>query len=331
MLFQTMNTKTKYLGLEIESPIIAGSCGLTNDISNLEKMEAAGAGAVIVKSVFEEQIIYDIKRNLSMMAPTDNYGMSYEYIAAHVSDDSLNKHFELVREAKKRLHIPVVGSINCFSFENWMTYTKRFQEAGCDALELNMAILPYETSMSYEDVDRLFSDIINTLRKSVTIPVSIKVSQNFTDMANFMQRLSWMGINGITMFNKSLNVDIDIDKMEITHAPSLSSPDEMYNTLRWVAILSKKLRCDISASTGVHTADDVVKMLLAGAGTVQVVSCLYKNGVDYISKLNEGLRSWMASKGYESLSQFRGKFAVQPNEQASMFFRTQFMKHFAQL
>ena len=326
-----MNTKTKYLGLEIESPIIAGSCGLTNDISNLEKMEAAGAGAVIVKSVFEEQIIYDIKRNLSMMAPTDNYGMSYEYIAAHVSDDSLNKHFELVREAKKRLHIPVVGSINCFSFENWMTYTKRFQEAGCDALELNMAILPYETSMSYEDVDRLFSDIINTLRKSVTIPVSIKVSQNFTDMANFMQRLSWMGINGITMFNKSLNVDIDIDKMEITHAPSLSSPDEMYNTLRWVAILSKKLRCDISASTGVHTADDVVKMLLAGAGTVQVVSCLYKNGVDYISKLNEGLRSWMASKGYESLSQFRGKFAVQPNEQASMFFRTQFMKHFAQL
>ena len=331
MLFQTMNTKTKYLGLEIESPIIAGSCGLTNDISNLEKMEAAGAGAVIVKSVFEEQIIYDIKRNLSMMAPTDNYGMSYEYIAAHVSDDSLNKHFELVREAKKRLHIPVVGSINCFSFENWMTYTKRFQEAGCDALELNMAILPYETSMSYEDVDRLYSDIINTLRKSVTIPVSIKVSQNFTDMANFMQRLSWMGINGITMFNKSLNVDIDIDKMEITHAPSLSSPDEMYNTLRWVAILSKKLRCDISASTGVHTADDVVKMLLAGAGTVQVVSCLYKNGVDYISKLNEGLRSWMASKGYESLSQFRGKFAVQPNEQASMFFRTQFMKHFAQL
>ncbi len=326
-----MNTKTKYLGLEIESPIIAGSCGLTNDISNLEKMEAAGAGAVIVKSVFEEQIIYDIKRNLSMMAPTDNYGMSYEYIAAHVSDDSLNKHFELVREAKKRLHIPVVGSINCFSFENWMTYTKRFQEAGCDALELNMAILPYETSMSYEDVDRLYSDIINTLRKSVTIPVSIKVSQNFTDMANFMQRLSWMGINGITMFNKSLNVDIDIDKMEITHAPSLSSPDEMYNTLRWVAILSKKLRCDISASTGVHTADDVVKMLLAGAGTVQVVSCLYKNGVDYISKLNEGLRSWMASKGYESLSQFRGKFAVQPNEQASMFFRTQFMKHFAQL
>lgn len=326
-----MDTKTKYLGLEIDSPIIVGSCGLTNDINNLQKMEDAGAGAVIIKSVFEEQIIYDIKRNLSMMAPTDNYGMSYEYVASHVSDDSLGKHFELIKEAKKRLHIPVVGSINCYSFENWMTYTQRFQDAGCDAIELNMAILPYETDLSCEDVDRLFSNIINTLRKSVSIPVSVKVSQNFTDMANFMQRLSWTNVNGITMFNKSLNVDIDIDKMEMTHAPSLSTPDEIYNTLRWVAILSKKLRCDISASTGVHSAADVVKMLLAGAGTVQVVSCLYKNGVDYLRTLNDGLRSWMAEKDFESVSQFRGKMAVKANDDASMFFRTQFMKHFAQI
>ena len=327
----SMDTKTKYLGLELSSPIIAGSCGLTNTVENLEKLEAAGAGAVVVKSVFEEQIIYDIKRNLSMMAPTDNYGMSYEYIASHVADDSLNRHFELIQEAKKRLHIPVVGSINCYSFENWMTYTRRFQDAGCDALELNMAILPYETTLSCEDVDRLFSDIINTLKKSVSIPVSIKVSQNFTDMANFMQRLSWMGIDGITMFNKPLNVDVDTDKMEIVHAPSLSSPDELYNTLRWVAILSKKLRCGISASTGVHTADDVVKMLLAGAGTVQVVSCLYKNGVEYMQTLNDGLKQWMQAKGYSSVDQFRGQLAVKANDQASLFFRTQFMKHFADI
>ena len=326
-----MDTKTKYLGLDVESPIIAGSCGITNDIDNLVRLQDAGAGAVVVKSVFEEQIIYDIKRNLSMMAPTDSYGMIYEYIAAHVSDDSLGRHFDFIREAKKRLHIPVVGSINCYSFENWMTYTQRFQEAGCDALELNMAILPYETTLSCEDVDRLFSDIINTLRKSVTIPISIKVGHNFTDMANFMQRLSWMGINGITMFNKSLNVDIDTDTMQIKHAPSLSTPEELYETLRWVAILNKKLRCDISASTGVHKPEDVVKLLLAGAGTVQVVSCLYKNGVDYMRTLNDGLRSWMAEKGFDNIQQFAGKLSVKTNEQASLFFRTQFMKHFAQI
>ena len=288
-----MDTRTKFLGLEIDSPIVAGSCGLTNNVDNLVRLEQAGAGAVILKSVFEEQIIYDIKRNLSMMAPTDSYGVSYEYIASHVADDSLNQHFQLIRDAKKRLHIPIVGSINCYSFENWMTYTQRFQEAGCDALELNMAILPYETTLSCEDVERLFSDIINTLRKSVTIPISIKVSQNFTDMASFMQRLSWMGINGITMFNKALNVDVDIEKEEVRHAPSLSNPEEIYNTLRWVAILSKKIRCDISASTGVFTAQDVVKMLLAGAGTVQVVSSLYQNGIDHMRLLNEGLQEWM--------------------------------------
>ncbi|MBQ9588487.1 MAG: dihydroorotate dehydrogenase-like protein [Bacteroidales bacterium] len=326
-----MDTKTKYLGLDIESPIIAGSCGLTNSIADLEKLEAAGAGAIVLKSIFEEQIIYDIKRNLSMMAPTDNYGMSYEYVASHVADDSLSKHFELIKEAKKRLHIPIVGSINCFSFENWMTYTQRFQDAGCDALELNMAILPYETSLSCDDVERLFSNVINTLRKAVSIPISVKVSKNFTDMANFMQRLSWMGIDGITMFNKALNVDIDVEKMELCHAPSLSTPDEIYETMRWVAILSKKLRCSISASTGVHTATDVVKMLLAGAGTVQVVSCLYKNGVDYMRQLNDGLRDWMKKHNYEHLDQFRGKLAVKPNEEASLFFRTQFMKHFAQI
>ncbi len=326
-----MDTSTKYLGLDIPSPIIAGSCGITSNIENLLKLEEEGAGAVVLKSVFEEQIIYDIKRNLSMMAPVDSYGMSYEYIASHVADDSLSKYFDLVSEAKKRLHIPVVGSINCYSFENWMTYTKRFQDAGCDALELNMAILPYETALTCEDVDRLFSNIVNTLKKSVSIPVSIKVSQNFTDMANFMQRLSWMGINGITMFNKALNVDIDTDTLQLSHASSLSSHEEMYNTLRWVAILSKKMRCEISASTGVQTADDVVKMLLAGAGTVQVVSCLYRNGVEWMRNLNEGLREWMKNKGFNSIEQFRGKLAVKNNEQASMFFRTQFMKYFAEI
>src|SRR5574344_1765349 len=326
-----MNTKTKYLGLDIDSPIIAGSCGLTSNIEDLVKLEAAGAGAIVLKSIFEEQIIFDIKRNMTVVAPTDQYGVSYEYIAAHVADDSLEKHFSLIREAKKRLHIPIIGSINCFSFENWITYAKRFEDAGCDALELNISILPYETSTSSDDVDRLFQNIIITLKKSVTIPISIKVSTYFTDMAKYMQQLSWSGIAGITMFNKSLNIDIDIKNQTLGHAPSLSSPEDIYNTLRWVAILSKKLRCEISASTGVSTADDVVKMLLVGAQTVQVVSCLYRNGVNYMKTLNDGLQKWMTESGYNNIDQFRGKLAVKSNEDASMFLRTQFMKYFAEI
>ena len=326
-----MDTRTKYLGLELKSPIVAGSCGLTSDIDKLAEMEAAGAGAIILKSVFEEQIIHDIKRNTHVVAPTDNYGDSYEYIAQHVADDSLGKHFSLIREAKRRLTIPVIGSINCYSYENWLTYASKFQEAGCDAIELNMAILPYETSLSADDVERTFSQIINTIRKSVSIPVSIKVGTYFTDMAKQMQQLSWMGIQGVTMFNKSVEMDVDIENECLKNASYLSSPEQLYNTLRWVAILSKKMRCDISASTGVNTGDDVVKLLLAGADTVQVVSCLYRNGVGYLRELNDGLKAWMERKGYDNLQQFRGKLAVMPTDKASIAMRTQFMKYFAEI
>ena len=326
-----MDTKTKYLGLELKSPIIVGSCGLTSDVDKMVQMEAAGAGAVVLKSVFEEQIVYDIKRNTHMVAATDVYGDSYEYIAQHVADDSLERHFSMIREAKSRLTIPVIGSINCFSYENWLTYAKRFEEAGCDALELNMAILPYETSTSADDIERVYTQIINTMRKSVSIPVSIKVGPYFTDMAKSLQQISWMGIQGVTLFNKSVQVDIDIENETMKNASYLSTHEEMYNTLRWVALLSKKMRCDLSASTGVYTADDVVKMLLAGASSVQVVSCLYKNGIDTLRELNSGLQAWMEKKGYSDISKFRGKLAVAPAEKASIAMRTQFMKYFAEI
>ena len=326
-----MNTKVEYLGLKLNSPIIAGSCGLTSNVDNLCKLEQAGAGAVVLKSIFEEQIIYDIKRNTHVYAPVGNYGDSYEYIAQHVADDSVSKHFALIREAKSKLSIPVIGSINCFSYENWLTYARQFQDAGCDALELNMAIVPFETSLSTDDVERTFSNIIQSLKKSIDIPISIKVSPYFTDLAKYMQQLSWTGIKGITMFNKSLQVDVDVEEERLCNADSLTFPGELYNTVRWTAVLSKKLRCDLCATTGVSNGLDVVKLLLAGASTVQVASCLYRHGVEYMKTLNDELLDWMSRKGYESVDQFRGKLAMKPNDKASMLMRTQFMNYFAEI
>lgn len=322
---------TKYMGLDVKSPIIMGSCGLSNNMEYMEKMEAMGAGAIILKSIFEEQIIFDIKKNTNQVAPVDHYGDSYEYIAARVSSDSMSHFFAHVAEAKKHVSIPIVGSINCFSFENWLNYAKRFQDAGCDAIELNMAILPYETSMSADDIERFFTKVINTLKRSISIPIAIKISNSFTDMAKFMQTLSWTGIQCITMFNKPLNIDINIDNLTLTHADSLSVPQEIYTPLRWIAILANKLRCEISASTGVHTADDVVKLLLAGAQTVQVVSSIYRNGIAYLQTLNDGLRSWMEAHDMESIDQFRGRLALKQGEEASMLLRTQFMKYIAKV
>lgn len=326
-----MNTKVKYLGLELKSPIIAASSGMTATLENLVKLERAGAGAVILKSIFEEQIIYDIKRNTHVFAPVGNYGASYEYIAQHVADNSVSKHFELIRLAKENLTIPVIGSINCFSHENWITYAKQFQDAGCDALEFNMAIMPFDASLSADDVERTFSDIIQSVRKTVSIPISIKVSTYFTDLAKFMQQLSWSGIQGITMFNKALQLDINTETESICNADSLTAPNELYNTIRWTAILSNKIRCDLSASTGVGDANDVVKLLLAGADTVQVASCLYRHGLGYMADLNKGLQDWMKQKGYDDIGKFHGKLALKAGDKASMLMRTQFMNYFAEI
>lgn len=326
-----MDTKVKYLGLDLKSPIVAGSCGLTASIDNLRDLEKAGAGAVVLKSIFEEQIIYDIKRNTHVVAPVGNYGDSYEYVAQHVADDVMSRHFSLIRDAKRLLSIPVIGSINCFSYENWLTYAKQFQDAGCDALELNMSIFPFETALSTDDVERTFSNIIQSLRKSITIPISIKVSPYFTDLSKFMQQLSWTGIKGITLFNRSVMLDIDVEEENLCNADSLTYPGELYNTLRWTAILSKKLRCDLAATSGVNTPDDVVKLLLAGANVVHVASCLYRNGTGYMRTLNDGLCEWMKRKGYETVAQFKGRLAMEPNAKASMLLRTQFMNYFADI
>ncbi len=326
-----MNTKVKYLGMEINSPIVAASCGLTSNVDNLCKLEEAGVGAVVLKSVFEEEIIHDIKRNTHVFAPVGNYGVSYEYVAQHVADDSMAKHFALIREAKAKLTIPVIGSINCYSHENWITYAKQFQDCGCDALELDMAIMPFDTNLSSDDVERTFGDIIQSIRKFVTIPISVKVGSYFTDLSKFMQQLSWMGIQGITMFNKTVQVDVDLEQEEFRHADALTSHGELYNTLRWTAILSNKLRCDLSSTTGVYGAEDVVKLLLTGATTVQVASCLYSNGLDYVKVLNQGLQDWMAKKGYSSIADFKGKLAFKPNEKAAMLMRTKYMNYFGEI
>lgn len=321
-----MNIGVDFLGLKLASPIIAGSCGLTDDLDNLRRMEDSGVGAIVLKTIFEEQIIFDIKKNTHIVAPVENYGESYSFVASHMADDNLERHFEFIERAHEALDVPLVASINCYSHENWINYAQKFIDAGCSAIELVMDILPYETSLSCDDVDRTFGDIIRTMRKITSAPLSIKVGRNFTDMAKFMQLLSWMGVQGVTMFNNPVNFDIDTDAEQVKRTSFMTPESDLYEMLRWVAILKNKMRCDICAATGVYTADDLVKVLLAGAGSVQLVSTLYKNGPDYIKEMNQGLKDWMERKGYEQVSDFRGKLALKESEVASMTLRTSCMR-----
>lgn len=317
-----MDISVDYLGLNLSSPVIAGSCDMMDDLDLLCRLEDNGIGAIVLKSVFEEQIIYDIKRNTHIVAPVENYGDSYRYIASQQADDALEKYFEFVSKAKERLSVPLIGSINCYSHESWINYAQKFIDAGCSAIELNMDILPYDTSLSCDDVDRVFGEIIRSVRKITTAPLSVKVGRYFTDMAKFMQLLSWMGVQGITMFNNPVDMDIDINAETISKSQLFCSTGDLYETLRWLVILKNKLRCEISATSGVYSSDDLVKMLLAGAGTVQVVSAIREHGPEVVKDLNAGLRSWMEHHGYGRISDFRGRLALKESESASMVMRT---------
>ncbi len=351
-MFAFMDTKTQFMGLDLDSPVIAGGCGLTADVANLRRLEEMGAGAVVLEPVMEEEIMCDIRRNTRR--PSLSYGDSFEYACRYVEEDRLSRFFDLVREAKRCLRIPVIGSINCFSYDNWLTYARRFEEAGCDALELNMELYPLEVTLSTDDVERAFTNVIQSLKKSVTIPIGVKISPYFTDLAKTAQQLSWMGLGAVSIFNKPMLFDVNIDEEKMVnsemvngevvngeltnHCASHNSQftihnsqkyyeeGELYNVLGWTAVLSKKMRCDLSATTGVRDAEDVVKLLLAGAKTVQVSSCLYRNGIDYMGRLNEGLREWMAKRGYEHIDDFRGKLALKSNDNVSMMLRTETLK-----
>lgn len=325
-----MNTKINYLGLPLKNPIIVGSCGLTNKLENLKKIEEYGAGAVVLKSLFEEQILLEVNKMGKIVADYGSYdNASFDYVKDHISSNEVEKYLQLIKDAKKEINIPIIGSINCYTYDKWIYFAKKIEDAGADALELNINFLPVNVNQSTDDVEKLFEDIISTLKKSVKIPIAIKCGYYFTDLAKFMQRISWMGIGGLTLFNRGFNPDIDVNKLEYKPASIFSDKDDLCNTLRWTAILSDVVRCDISASSGVQTGEDVVKLLLAGASSVQVVSCLYKHGIPYIKELKESVENWMETHEYETINQFKGKMSLKSVKNPNALLRVQFIKHYS--
>ena len=325
-----MNTQVEYLGLSLASPIVVGSCALTSELDNVRKMKEFGAGAVVLKSLFEEQILLEIGKMGRVAINYGYYNDSYDYIKNHINNDDVEKYLQYIKTVKKEVDIPVIGSINCFSFDKWVYFVKKIEDAGADALELNMNFLPTNVNMSAEDVENLYGDIIGTLKKSSEIPIVIKCGNYFTDMAKFLQRISWMGIKGLTLFNKNVGLDIDIEKMEYKNPCIYSGTSELCNTLQWTAILSNMVRCNISATGGVQIGEDVIKLLLAGAANVQVVSCLYRNGISYIKELKKDLETWMSFNGYDTIEDFRGVLSMKSVKNPDALMRIRLMKDYTE-
>ncbi|MBR1792989.1 MAG: hypothetical protein IJ764_05050 [Bacteroidales bacterium] len=295
----------------------------TDDVDAFKRLEDSGAGAIILRTKFEEEFAYDIKRNTRIVARTNNYGAGYEYVAQHLGTYQMDDYFANVQKITDAVGIPVIGSISCISFEAWINYVAHYEKAGCRAIELTMSMRPYDISQTSSDIERIYNQVIFAVRRASALPIAIRMGNNFTNLAKFVQQLSWSGIQGISLFDKEVPMDIDIDNLQLNQSKTEYCSEDLCSLLRWIAILSGKTRCGLSACTGIKTASDIVKVLLAGAETVQIPSALCWRDENYLSGLHESLAHWMESHQFEKIAQFRGRLAMSPNDPAVDLMRVQ--------
>ena len=321
-----MTTNVNYLGIQLKTPIIVGSCGLTGNLDNLLRMQDAGAGAVILKTKFEEEFAYDIKHNTATLARTEIYGEAYNYIESIHEGYQMDDYFAEVSKICDAMEIPVIGSISCISLESWLNYVKRYEVSGCSAMELTMAMRPYDIITTASDVERVFSQVLQTFKRVTTLPIAVKLGSCFTDMARFIQQLSWSGVHGITMFDSDVWMGIDTENIRLVPMPIEHHLEDIDNMLRWLAILSQKTRGELSAATGIDNSDDVVKAILVGASTTQITTSLYRHGIEHIKTLQKGLEQWMERHEFSSLDQFRGKLAMKGADNATARMRIHAIK-----
>ena len=323
------NTTTSYMGLKLKNPIIVSSSGLTDTLGNIIDLEANGAGAVVVKSLFEEEILMDAEDNMNKMQATGFiYPETFEYFDYDEISDPVGDYLKLIADAKAKVKIPVIASINCVTANKWPDFAKRIQDAGADGIEQNIFPLSSDPDRTAEENDQLYFDIINSVTSLVTIPVSVKISSYHAALSNFIKRLSQTPIKGIVLFNRYYRPDIDINTFEYTTTNVLSTPAEMALPLRWISIMSGRVSNDLCASTGVHNSEGLVKQLLAGAKAVQVCSAIYRNGPSHIREMLDGLQRWMKEHGFDNIDAFRGKMSQVHSHNPTAMERVQFMQIF---
>ncbi|MFP4549033.1 MAG: dihydroorotate dehydrogenase-like protein [Fidelibacterota bacterium] len=320
-----MNLKTNYLGLELANPIIVSSCGLSKTIEGIKDIEKAGAGAVVLKSMFEEQIQAETNETTKYVG-VDSHTEAYDYLRNYSNEYSVSAYLDLVEKAKREVAIPVIASLNCYSPEGWTDYAKKLEESGADALELNIGFLNSDINKNSQEVEALYFEMVKKVLKKVNIPVAVKLGPYFSSLAYFSSRLVTLGVRGLVLFNRFYRIDFDIDNFKYASGSPFSRPEEISLPLQWIASLSSSIRCDFSGSTGVHDGPGVVKMLLAGAHSVQVCSTLYKNKLDKIGEMKVYLSEWMENNNFTNIDSFRGKLSREESGEAEKLDRLQYIK-----
>jgi dihydroorotate dehydrogenase (fumarate) len=324
------NLSTRFFGLELKSPVIAASSSMTGNPEQIRKIAEAGAGAIVLKSIFEEEIYQAMQEELSLRDELHNDPEYLDYFDYVIKEDNLRKYVKLITDTKAAVSVPVIASISCTTSSEWVLFAKKLQEAGADGIELNLFIVPSDCNRSSDFHEHFYFETVTKVLESVTIPVSVKISHYFSNLAGMARKLSQTGIAGITVFNRFFAPDIDVENERIVAADVLSSENEYLLPLRWTGILSGKIDCDLAGTTGIHSAETALKFLLAGASAVQVASVLYEKGPEAITEINNGIENWMNEKGYHSIVDFKGKLNLMNAKNAVAFERVQFMKYFGE-
>lgn len=319
------NIETSYLGLRLKSPVIAASSPFTSKAERIVELERAGVGAVVLKSIFEEQITGEA----ASLERYSDYPEAAEYLSRYIGGDYVRGFADMVAELKRNVEIPVIASLNCASDGAWIDYAKTVEQAGADALELNIFIQPHSTEVSGAEIEEIYFRIVGDVAGRIEIPVSVKLAYRFTNVFNVASELYNRGAKGFVLFNRMFEPDIDIDRMEVVAAAPLSEASELRNSIRSIAFASSLMpQADFAVSTGVHNGDDVVKCLLAGANAVQICTALYNGGMKVIGEMNSRVAAWMEDHGYDTVDQFRGLMNARLAPDRDAYGRVQYMRFF---
>lgn len=324
-----MDLTTNYLGITLKSPLVVGSCApLTEEIDNIKRMEDAGAAAVVLHSFFEEQLRQEqLELHHHLTHGTESYPEALTYFPEpeifHVGSDEYLEH---IRKAKKMVDMPIIASINGSTLGGWLDYSKQIEQAGADALELNIYYVPTDLDIPGGEIEQNYLDILKAVKSEINIPIAIKISPYFSNMANMAKRFAEAGVDGLVLFNRFYQPDIDLNNLEVYPNVLLSTPQAMRLPMRWIAILYGKIDADLAATSGIHHSTDVIKMVMAGAKITQVVSALLRHGIHYLGTLEEGIRNWMEENEYTSIRQMQGSFSQLHCPDPTAFERAQYMK-----
>lgn len=320
------NLSTSYLGLQLKNPFIVSSSGLTSTFDKVKACVEAGAAAVVLKSIFEEQMASEA----AALEQYSSYPEAADYLSGYVEHNALQEYITLIEKCSHTFTIPIIASINCHDAGTWVDYAQHIEKAGAAAIELNIFTLPGDPNISSAEIDAHYLAVIERVKRSVSIPIAIKIPSSFSAPLNIVQQLYYRGVKGVAMFNRFYSPDIDIERMKVISAGVFSHHEELYHVLRWVAMASTAVPLiDIVASTGVHSGEAAVKALLSGARAVEVCSALYEQGVDYLSVMIADMERWMERHSIDKTSDFIGKLNAESHKNAEIYERAQFMKYFS--